>query len=130
MSISIPSNIRQLPPAILRALSNIQFDKHQKALRMNWVYSICRSMCLSTHHFGYAPMSGRHTFQPEPGTRFASKNRMRAVSTPHTPRQNRLLAALPLEEYERLLPDLEPVPLPPGWTVHSAGDCEKYLYFL
>jgi CRP-like cAMP-binding protein len=34
------------------------------------------------------------------------------------------------EHYERLLPDLEPVPLPLGWTVHGAGDREKYLYFL
>jgi CRP-like cAMP-binding protein len=48
----------------------------------------------------------------------------------HTPRQNHLLAALPLEDYERLLPDLEPVPLPLGWTVHRAGGRENCLYFL
>jgi CRP-like cAMP-binding protein len=30
----------------------------------------------------------------------------------------------------RLLPNLEPVPLPLGWTVHSAGEREKYVYFL
>jgi hypothetical protein len=48
----------------------------------------------------------------------------------HTPRQNRLLAALPLVDYERLLPDLEPVSLPLGGTVHSASDREKYLFFL
>jgi CRP-like cAMP-binding protein len=36
---------------------------------------------------------------------------------------------LTLENYERLLPDLEPVPLPLGSTVHRAGDREKYLYF-
>jgi CRP-like cAMP-binding protein len=35
-----------------------------------------------------------------------------------------------VEDYERLLPDLEPVPLPLGWTVHRAGDREQYLYFL
>ena len=46
------------------------------------------------------------------------------------PGKSHLLAALPLEDYERLLPDLEPVPLPPGWTVHGAGEREKYLYFL
>lgn len=51
------------------------------------------------------------------------------ISTQHTPRANLLLAALPAEDYERLLPDLEPVPLPGGWTVHGAGDREKYLYF-
>jgi len=75
-------------------------------------------------------MSGRDAFQPYPDTCFASMNRKRSVFARHTPRQNRLLAALPLEDYERLLPNLEPVPLPPGWTVHRAGDREKYLYFL
>ena len=75
-------------------------------------------------------MSGRHGVRPYPETRFASRDRKRAVSAPHTPRQNHLLAALPQEDYERLLPDLEPVPLPLGWTVHGAGDREKYLYFL
>ncbi len=65
-----------------------------------------------------------------PETHFASRSGKRAVSVPHTPRQNHLLAALPQEDYERLLPDLEPVPLPVRWTVHSAGDRENYLYFL
>ena len=46
------------------------------------------------------------------------------------PRQNRLLAALPDEAYERLLPHLGPVPLPSGWIIHGAGDRERYLYFL
>jgi CRP-like cAMP-binding protein len=73
---------------------------------------------------------GRHSLQPHPATRAASSDRMRAVPAQHSPRQNRLLAALPLEDYERLLPDLEFVPLPLGWTVHRAGDREKFLYFL
>jgi len=71
-----------------------------------------------------------HSFRPYPETRFASTVRKRAVAAQHTPRQNHLLEALPLEDYERLLPDLEPVPLPLGWTVHGAGDRENYLYFL
>ena len=75
-------------------------------------------------------MSGRVSFQTYPETRFASRDRTRGACAQHTPRQNRLLAALPLEDYERLLPDLAPVPLPLGWTVHRAGDREKYLYFL
>ncbi len=58
-----------------------------------------------------------------------SRDRKRAVSAQHAPRQNHLLAALPLPDYERLLPDLEPVPLPLGCVVHGAGDTEKYLYF-
>ena len=75
-------------------------------------------------------MSGRDSFRPHAKMRFASAHRKRDVSTPHTPMQNHLLAALPLEDYERLLPDLEPVPLPLGWTIHRGGDREKYLYFL
>jgi len=75
-------------------------------------------------------MLGRHSLRPYPGTRVAPKGGKRAVSAQYTPRQNHLLAALPREDYERLLPDLEPVPLPLGWTVHSAGDQEKYLYFI
>lgn len=48
----------------------------------------------------------------------------------HAPRQNHLLAALPPEDYERLLPDLEHVPLPLGWTVYQPGERPKYMYFI
>ena len=75
-------------------------------------------------------MLEQYSCRPYPDTRFASGGRKRAVSAPHTPRQNHLLAALPVADYECLLPDLEPVPLPVGWTVHDAGDREEYLYFL
>jgi CRP-like cAMP-binding protein len=71
----------------------------------------------------------RQSFRSYPETRFASRDRKRALSAFHTPRQNHLLAALPLEDYERLLPHLEPVPLPLGWTVYRAGDQKNYLYF-
>jgi len=47
----------------------------------------------------------------------------------HSPRQNRLLAALPAAEYERLLPELELVPMPLGWTVHEACGPLRYAYF-
>jgi len=60
----------------------------------------------------------------------AWKGRARAPSTQHTPRQNHLLTALPLRDYERLLPDLKPIPLPLGWTIHRADDRQDYLYFL
>jgi CRP-like cAMP-binding protein len=46
------------------------------------------------------------------------------------PRQNHLLAALPPDDYERLLPDLKPVALPLGRTIYGADDREKHLYFL
>jgi CRP-like cAMP-binding protein len=75
-------------------------------------------------------MLGRRSFQPYPETRFESRDRKHAVSAQHAPRQNHLLAALPREDYERLLPHLEPVPLPLGWTVYGAGERQKYLYFL
>ena len=75
-------------------------------------------------------MSGRDSFRPYRETRFATTDRKRAVSAQQTPRQNHLLAALPLGDYERLLLDLEPVALPRGWTVHHAGDRQTYLYFL
>ncbi|MGP1679859.1 MAG: Crp/Fnr family transcriptional regulator [Burkholderiales bacterium] len=70
------------------------------------------------------------SFQPHAETLFTFKDGQRALGAQHTPRQNRLLAALPAEDYERLLPDLEPVPLLQGCAVHRAGDPEKYLYFL
>jgi CRP-like cAMP-binding protein len=52
-----------------------------------------------------------------------------ASSGKHSPRQNHLLAALPVPDYERLLPDLELVPLPLGWAVYEAGGAQGYVYF-
>jgi CRP-like cAMP-binding protein len=75
-------------------------------------------------------MLRQHSYQVLPEVRFASRDKMSAATAPHTPRQNHLLAALPVKDYARLLPALKPVPLPLGWVVHNAGDREKYLYFL
>jgi hypothetical protein len=36
-----------------------------------------------------------------------------AMRAPHSPNQNRLLACLSAEDYQRLLPDLEPIPIRP-----------------
>jgi len=47
-----------------------------------------------------------------------------------SPRENRLLAALPPADYDRLLPCLEPVPLPLGWIIYGPRDREKHLYFV
>ncbi|MCB8745661.1 Crp/Fnr family transcriptional regulator [Rhodoferax sp. U2-2l] len=45
------------------------------------------------------------------------------------PRQNQILAALPKTEFERLLPDLELVAMPLGWTLSESGDHVKFLHF-
>ena len=51
------------------------------------------------------------------------------MASPHTPRQNHLLAALPAGDFEHLLPDLELVPMPLGWAVYESGSHLNYLYF-
>ena len=45
------------------------------------------------------------------------------------PNGNQLLAALPAEEYGRLAPHLELVPLRLGDTLHEPGSVQKYAYF-
>jgi CRP-like cAMP-binding protein len=47
----------------------------------------------------------------------------------HAPKQNHVLAALPAADYARLLPDLEPIPMPLGWAVYESGGHLGYLYF-
>ena len=42
---------------------------------------------------------------------------------------NRLLAALPAEDYQRLLPHLQPVELPQHQILYSAGEDYNYAYF-
>ena len=46
-----------------------------------------------------------------------------------SPTQNYLLAALPEADYERLLPDLEPIAMPLGWVVYESGGHMGYVYF-
>jgi CRP-like cAMP-binding protein len=48
---------------------------------------------------------------------------------PHDPRQNHLLAALPADEYARLLPDLEWVPTPLGHVLYEPGVKMRHVYF-
>ena len=48
----------------------------------------------------------------------------------HNPRQNRLLASLPAQDYERILPHLELIPMPLGLAVCEAGLEMDYVYFL
>ncbi|MCE9663358.1 Crp/Fnr family transcriptional regulator [Halomonas sp. M5N1S17] len=45
------------------------------------------------------------------------------------PRQNSMLAALPLDEYQRLAPLLEPVELKLGASLAESGETMRYVYF-
>jgi CRP-like cAMP-binding protein len=45
------------------------------------------------------------------------------------PPANRLLAALPANEYQRLLPELETVPLAFAQIIYSPGDTIRHIYF-
>ena len=51
------------------------------------------------------------------------------MTSPHNPLQNHLLAALPADDYARLLPDLDLIPMPLGWAVCESGGHLAYLYF-
>ena len=51
------------------------------------------------------------------------------MASPHSPKQNHILAALPAQDYTRLLPDLELIPMPLGWAVYESGGHMSYLYF-
>jgi CRP-like cAMP-binding protein len=52
-----------------------------------------------------------------------------AFAPSHAPKDNRLLAALPEDTYEGLLPLLEPVEMPLGLSVHESGIAQDYVYF-
>ena len=49
--------------------------------------------------------------------------------SPHTPKQNHILAALPAEDLARLQPDLELISMPLGWVLYESGGHMNYLYF-
>jgi CRP-like cAMP-binding protein len=68
--------------------------------------------------------------QSSPRIPVALRAGRRALTAAHSPRQNHLLAALPAKDFARLLPHLEPVSLPLGWTVYGGGERERHLYFL
>ena len=51
------------------------------------------------------------------------------MPTLHNPRQNRLLAALPMSDYKRLLPHLELATLPLGEVLYESGSQLLHVYF-
>src|SRR5512134_3487628 len=52
-----------------------------------------------------------------------------STSAAHTPKDNRLLAALPEASLQQLMPSLERVPLPLGMVVYESGGTQGYVYF-
>jgi CRP-like cAMP-binding protein len=65
-----------------------------------------------------------------PEMHIALQGRTGSASVAHSPRQNHLLAALPPDDFERLLPALERVLFQRGSTIYGAGAREKHLYFV
>ena len=55
---------------------------------------------------------------------------MSSAQQSRPPANNRLLSALPREEYERLLPHLEPVRLHKGRIIYEAGDTAHSAFFV
>jgi CRP-like cAMP-binding protein len=51
------------------------------------------------------------------------------MSLPHSPNQNHLLAALPPEEFGRLAPHLELVPMLLGESIYEPGSQLQHVYF-
>ena len=51
------------------------------------------------------------------------------MPSPHNPKQNHLLAALPDAEYQRLAPHLELVPMPLGEALYESGGRMQHVYF-
>jgi len=47
----------------------------------------------------------------------------------NSPTNNLLLAALPATDYERLLPHLELISLPLGWSVYEPGNRMRHVFF-
>ncbi len=47
----------------------------------------------------------------------------------HFPRENNMLVALPVEDYDRLLPQLELVPMPLGKVLYESSSELRHVYF-
>ena len=52
-----------------------------------------------------------------------------AAANAPDPKLNHLLASLPAADYARILPELELVEMPRGWTMSESGDHVNFLHF-
>ena len=57
------------------------------------------------------------------------RTRRPSIDAPIDPRKNQLLAALPAEDWERWLPQLEAVDMPLGQVLYEPGDTLSHVYF-
>ena len=53
----------------------------------------------------------------------------KAAAASHSPKENRLLAALPEAAYGELVPSLEPLAMPLGLSIYESGGAQGYVYF-
>lgn len=70
-------------------------------------------------------------FNPEDSTDMSkaiTTNNLHATSDTD-PKHNHILAALPAKDYQRILPDLQLVDMPLGWTLSESGDHVNFLHF-
>lgn len=51
------------------------------------------------------------------------------MASPHSPKQNHLLAILPDEDFNRIVPHLELVPMPLGEALYESGGRLQHVYF-
>jgi hypothetical protein len=53
----------------------------------------------------------------------------RPTTSANSPPTNQLLAALPLDDYARIAPSLDIIPMKLRQTLHKAGEPVEYVYF-
>jgi len=70
----------------------------------------------------------RRASRPSRVVAASTRSRAEALADPD-PRQNHLLNALPVSDYERLASHLEPVPMPLGEVLYESGSKMRYVYF-
>jgi CRP-like cAMP-binding protein len=88
----------------------------------HWICSPTHIKALTAGVCSISNTSGEAMYVPQ-----LAVDRRAAATYPAT--HNRLLAALPAAEFHRLVPDLEPVALPPGYSVYEPGETMEHAFF-